>query len=226
MLVSKEFSHGDSVATQLFDAFICGRLYWFIYAILMTYALSPLFWKLKAWNIPLVVLIFAVNIILGLANIELPDILQFKGTLANIGYFILGYIFQLYHDTVSQWAKKLHIPLLVASFAICAWIVYFRLVFWNEMPYWGEMLAACSQLYIFYSFAKILPAKLSVLTFLGAHSLQIMFFDSFFKVILTAILKPSNILMLAVVIIVNMALTSGLCIVIKKIPYVRVLVGL
>lgn len=84
-------------------------------------------------------------------------------------------------------------------------------------------------MYLFYRLAKILPKNVYILKVIGRYSLQIMFFDSIFKVILFMVAdKFISISMLwaIVIAIINVTLGCVCCIIIERIPYVKKLFGL
>lgn len=92
-----------------------------------------------------------------------------------------------------------------------------------------KVILAFSLMYLFYRLAKILPKKIYILKLIGRYSLQIMFFDSFFKVILFMVVdKFISISMLwaIVIAIINVTLGCVCCIIIERIPYVKKLFGL
>lgn len=224
--ISNSHAHGTSIPSQLFDAFVCGNLYWFVYAILLYFLLSPLFWKLKKWNIALIAVIFIINIILDYKKIVLTDILQIGNAFMYIGYYILGYVLQLYQDKLTRFEEKFRLLLFFLSIAISTGTLALRLTVMDMTPYWMKIPAALSIIYLLYLPAKKLPNNIASLDFLGKHALHIMFFDSIFKVILFAIMQPNSITSLGLVIALNISLTCICCLIIKKIPVVRVLFGL
>ena len=226
MFISGDHAHGTSLWAQLYDAFICGNLYWFIYSILITFMISPLFWKLKKRNILLMALIFGLSIALNTAKIQLPDVFQLRRTVDHIGYFIAGYILQMYSEKIAAFAKKHQDLLFFVSFSLVTGVFALRLTIMNGIPYIIRVPLSFAQIYLLFLFAKKLPENNAALTFVGNHSLQVFFFDSFFKVILVAIMRPTTLVQLLLVVLLNISLTCIACAIIKKIPYVRVLVGL
>ena len=74
-----------------------------------------------------------------------------------------------------------------------------------------------------------LPQNLTLLKLAGNYSLQIMFFDSFNKVILFALLQRffhMDLMLILMGVALNLLITIVSCTVIKKIPCVRTLFGL
>ena len=226
IFISDEHAHAASLWEQIYDAFVCGSLYWFIYSILITFMISPLFWKLKKWNILLLVLCFGFYSVVDLFDIKLPNEFQIDQTLFHIGYFIAGYVLQMYGEKISAFAQKHKDLLFFVSLALVTGVLGLRLMTVDNIPYIVKVPLAFAQIYLLFLFAKKLPENNAALTFVGNHSLQVFFFDSFFKVILVAIMRPTTLVQLLLVVLLNISLTCIACAIIKKIPYVKVLVGL
>ena len=226
-VISNAHSHGSTLSAQIYDALICGNLYWFAYAILIMFAVAPILWKLGRYNIILFFAFIAVNMILEFTNIAVTDILQLQSTLSYICYFIAGFILQDFKEQTAQIKQSFRNTLLVFCIILSACILYLRIT--ETIPYlhyWLKVPLTFSLMYILYFISRILPQNLRLLEYLGKHALQIMFLDSFYKVILFALLKPSSVALLAITIVINISLTVISCYVIKKIPFVRTLCGL
>lgn len=224
-LIDSSHAHADSLVDQLINAFATGSLYWFVYAILNMYAASPLLWKMKKGNIALFIALITVSTLLEVTGINLGNILQLHLTITYACYFMGGILLQQYKDELAAIAKKRKAVLVVLASLVIAGILCFKLNYDHPMPHFLKTLLAFSSMYLFYLLARALPQNIKFLSYLGNISLQVMLFDSFFKVILF-VLIPVNLLTVWPVMIINILLTCICCYIIKKIPVVRVLFGL
>lgn len=98
-----------------------------------------------------------------------------------------------------------------------------------EYSFLVKVMLGFSEMYLLLLIASKLPNDVTPLKVMGRYSLQIMFFDSFFKVALFGLLErflTVNVWTALFTIPVNIILGCVVCTVIKRIPYVRKLFGL
>lgn len=224
-LISDTFAHASTVPLQIFDAFVCGSLYWFVYAILIMYIISPLLWKLRRGNVVLFVALLVINTILTRAEVNLGNILQLNDTLLHLCYFVAGIIIQQ-NEHILRNLKKYKIPLFIVCLSTTALILFLCLTKSLKLTYSLNVIFAFAQMYLLYTFANTLPANISVLNYVGKHSLQVMFFDSFYKVVLFALFPTVGPLSIWLIIAANIILTCISTLILRRIPYVRFLFGL
>ena len=224
-LIDNSHAHAAGLFSQLADAFLTGSLYWFIYAILIMYMVAPLLWKMKKGNIAVFIGLITVSTVLEVTDIYLSDILQIHNTVTFGCYFVGGILLQQYKHALCAFAEKRKAMLIAAASLIIVGILCFKANYTQPMPHFLKVLLAFSMMYLLSLAAKALPENIKPLTFIGKISLQVMLFDSFFKVILFTLI-PVTMLTVWPVILINILLTCICCVIIKKIPYVRVLFGL
>lgn len=237
-LVSSEFAHGTSLGEQLFDAYILGNLYWFPYSIMLSYCAATLFWTekdtppagKKRWLLPVFLLcLFAVNIPADLSAVKSLSVFQFGSTLYFFLFFLLGLLIRQYRDPLSRFLQRHQrkiIPLCLLIVCVLPWILVLHRGWHTHL---ARLAMALPGMLVLYWVSRKLPPGLTVLNMLGKYSLQIMFMDSFWKVVLFAVLQPfigADVLLIPLCTAANLALSCLACRIIEKIPGIRFLVGL
>lgn len=224
--IAQEFAHGTSLGQSILDAFLLGRLYWFAYAILLMYLMAPIFWKSREVNIAILICLVGINIFIGHPSI---NIFQIGRTFANVCFFLAGILIQQYECSLALFVKKNNKIILSICWMTLIIIVLLLKTSQLEITFFVKFILAFVQMYILYRVAKNMPPKIKVLKIIGKYSLQIMFFDSFFKVVLYSIANkflPINGVTIVVIIAINITLACMSCVIISKIPIVKKLFGL
>lgn len=235
-LISNEFAHASTLQQQIFDAFINGNLYWFVYSIFLMYCIAPVFWekenRLSSQKniyifISLVIMNTIITFICGdkLFNIK---ILQFGKTLFYLVFFLAGIICNQNKEKISKVLKYKHI-LMTLSVLVTGILSYIIITDYTKNIFPIRFLLAFSLIYLLMLFARLLPLNIKFLKIIGKYSLQLMFFDSFFKVILFAVIGnflTINVWIAVLISIINIILGCILSMIIEKIPYIKTIFGL
>lgn len=188
--VSNEFAHASSYKEQIYRAFINGELYWFIYAIFIMYCVAPFLWEeevkkdYKYRNVFLFILVVIINILLSFMQIDVTriGIFQIGKAIIYFPYFLAGIICNQnsMHNMMHNIMKNKKI--LCCATTIIIVLTFVDLNYELSNNYLFRIILSFALMYVFYSLAKTLPKKVYILKLIGRYSLQIMFFDSFFKV--------------------------------------------
>lgn len=236
--ISSEFAHGDSLWAQVFSAFVVGSLYWFPYAIVLCYCFAIFFWTdkgepaTKSKKLPALVVLIGlifVNCRWYLPDFKVLTILQVGNAIRFFVFFLVGMMIRQYREKLSKLFHKyqpLIITLSMLVLALCSYLVFQS---HGAHNYPAELSLGLSTMVILLAISKAIPQNLNVLHLAGKYSLQIMFFDSFNKVFLFALLPrliPFNLPLILVAVVLNLLITCVACLIIEKIPLVRTLFGL
>lgn len=229
-ILSTSYIHGNSVGMQLFDAFICGQLYWFCYALLIMFAAAPLLWDRKALKWVLLVLLIGANLILVLKGIHLTDILQIHNVLYYCPFFLIGMLLKDYR--MGEWTIKAHLLWLAAALLVGAVTGYLRFHEDVNNIYAVDLFMGLCIMYLLYMIAELIPKKGlpdKWLVTAGTYSLQIMLLDPFLRTVLSKLFlsfMEKGTLMAVIITLLNAAICCLICIVAEKIPVISVLMGL
>ena len=237
-LISSEFAHGTGLAQQLKEAYLVGSLYWFPYAILLCFALAPLFWcKRDARDTPFrgrllnTVLpgLITVNLLADLPSLKGLTWFQFGSALCYGCYFLIGMFVKNHQETLQSALRKYPVPVYTGSLLLTALLLW--LLAGPGVPYsfCVKLPLSLSAMVLLYGLVRQLPENLSWLSAMSRYSLQIMFFDSFYKVVLLAILPrfvSGNLPLIFLSVTANLLLCCLSCRILEKIPGVRRLFGL
>lgn len=225
-LISNEYAHAATLPDQIVDAFLCGSLYWFIYPMFIYYLCAPIFWKLKRTNIAIFVVLLLIN---GYIGYPTSNFLQLWPAFFHGCFFLAGILLQQYEKELSTLNQKYRgIITAVSLFTI----VYLCYLLYTDQTYYSfivRVLLAFSEMYLAWQIIKKLPENITVLKTMGKYALQIMFFDSFFKVVLFLILEKVAVvtpLTGLLTIPANILMGCVACFIIKKIPFIRKFFGL
>lgn len=225
-LISNEYAHGATLPDQIIDAFLYGSLYWFIYPMFIFFLCAPLLWKSKRINIVIFVTLLLIN---GYVGYPTSTFLQLWPAFFNACFFVAGILIQQYEKQLTALVEKYNRIFVLICLSIIAYLVHLLYTGQTYYSFPVRVLLAFSEMYLIWRGAKKLPENITALKIMGKYSLQIMFFDSFFKVVLFLILNKlaiANPITALLTIPVNILLSCIACFIIKKIPFIRKLFGL
>jgi len=214
--ISNEFAHVATLPEQLIDAFLYGELYWFIYPMFIFYLFAPFFWKSKHVNILLFIALIIINCYLGNPTFNL---LQLGAALFHACFFVAGILIQQYEKQLSALVKKCNGIFILACLTIITYITYLLYTKQVYHSFIVKFLLAFTEMYLAWRMSKRIPQNITILKVMGKYSLQIMFFDSFYKVILFMLLSKLAIKSLTTSLLtipVNIFLCCISCFIIKK----------
>ncbi|MBR0281611.1 MAG: acyltransferase [Oscillibacter sp.] len=238
--ISNEFAHASNLVNVLFDAFFIGRLYWFAYCIFLTFLLAPLFWDEtheKRIFIALgclcildaLVIFYPLPEEITVANERISNpFYQISNLLNFFHFFLIGLLVRNHKSALSSPLQRKRF-LLSLAFVAVAFLSFLIMRGTIKQTVFTKTCLAFCLMYPLFLIAKALPKRLTILSQLGQYSLQIMFFDSFYKTLLFKIAArfvELNMITALFICALNIALTYVACTVIRKIPYVRILFGL
>lgn len=242
-----EFAHGDSLLSQLYEAFVVGDLYWFSYAILLMFLIAPLLWKTrtvtfngKTLKLPLCAIIcFVVVILFNTFNgefsfITLPRVLEIDETLKYFPFFLLGFILRNIYPSFGK--SKFGILAVLAVISIPLNCLFFMGKLETFRYFWWITCSTmlCMDIWIMVNPLKKIPQSLGTVS---KYTYQVFFLDSFIKVIIFAVIgkvmgsgiyKNLGMCLLIVVVevLADVIISCIISFVAEKIPVVNILFGL
>ena len=238
MLISTEFSHGLNLGEQLFKSIFFGDQYWFAYAILFLFMIAPLVWKCSTDNpIRWVLSLLFLLIMLSVYDIKqlnfLPNLFQFNNAIHYLWFFIVGYMLKNVivgqKNCISYLKARYSVILLLTTTVIFVYSVLYFEYGMNFYQFPIKPILGLSLATLLYILSSCVPKDSRLLLTISKYSLQIMFFDAFFRVLLFKFLSMFGIMNIGMAIlscVFNVAMTLLSCILIEKIKYIRVLFGL
>ncbi len=229
-LISSAHIHGNDLLYQLFDAFVCGRLYWFCYALLAVYAAAPLFWnnKLRMWVVLIVSL--TANIILDINGIELTYVLQIENVIYQLPFFITGMLLAQYNMLCKPISAAMKSVSSLLSLMIAMIMMYMEFMK-GINNYIINFIMGISIMYVLFNIAVSLKGAVpdKIFTLPARYSLQIMFLDSFYRMLMILVLSKFmnyDICMVLMVSILVVVLSCFTCRLLEKVPVIKILLGL
>lgn len=187
--ISSEFTHGDDILFQLKDAFLYGSLYWFCYAIFLVFAAAPLLWSKSGEGVsPAGIILAAVcglaSTFLPMFGVSIPHIFQLDSAVFYFPFFAAGYCLRQKGVQISSLRTASRLILIsVSIFTIIAFLYLSDTNAAFETFFPVKFLAAYSCIFLICLIvSKLSPGKTA--SSVSGFSLQIMFFDSFFRVVL------------------------------------------
>lgn len=228
--ISSAHIHGEGIGYQLFDAFVCGKLYWFCYALLIMYAAAPLLWNRKLCIWIFMVGSLAANIILSIYNMELTYVLQIENAVYQLPFFMTGMLLAQYNVLRNPVSITLRILSSLAAIMTAVVMIYIELALGVD-SYSINFFMGLSIMYILYNIAVSLNGTVAdkIFTLPSRYSFQIMLLDSFYRILLISVISKFMNYDLWMVIIVSamvLLLSCATCRLLVKIPVIRVFLGL
>ena len=232
--ISAQYAHGDSLLSHLKQAFLYGELYWFCYAAFLIFAAAPLLWKKDGNGIAPFGIAFAVICALSVTflpmfGISIPTVFQFNNAVFYFPFFALGYC--LRHSNFSLNFKRPAVTILLCIVSLSLIILFLFLSDINidyETFFPVKFLAAISLMFLIFLCVRHLTPGRFIST-VSAFSLQIMFFDSFFKIFLLSLFSKlglTGVWICIPVVVTNLLLCILCCRIAEKFKITRKLTGL
>ncbi len=248
LFISDQYAHSETLKGVLIDAFVYGRLYWFPYTIFVIFLITPLFWSRKddgkarrIWVPAVLFTAFLItDIILSARHLENSILyLQINNVLIYLPFFLFGMLIGGYGiDKVESLLTSRMLIKTIVSLVIIGLSAFYLVygmgdgdevkVMW-EQPYLLRFLIALPLIYILFAVSYKLPGGIAPLKLAGEFSLQIMLFDSIFRVVIFELFEKvieHGEWMIPVVTVVSISLSVLTSYIIRKIPVVRTVFGL
>lgn len=247
--ISGDHAHGSSLLYNLYDTFILGGAYWFVYCILLIFLIAPIGWRkngetlahyngkllgivgaLIVFNIITVDFGYAVfpeSIKIGGFELKTP-FFQVERVLMYLPYFLSGMVLKENRETAVGFYKRFFVPILIVSVLMVAGVGFLVIGGVVDKGFFPKMLIAIGLMLLLYTLCSQLRSARFLET-CGKYSLQIMFFDGFYRVVLfTVIAKLTEVrpvYALAVTAVVVPAAVLA-CLILRRIPFIRKMFGL
>lgn len=237
LFITDRYVHSDTTEGIFRDAFLEGRLYWFVYTILILFLIAPLFWKRSRMILTFSVLVLTVILDTYLFLTGKTDavlILQVNNVLVFLPYFLTGILLSFIPREKLTGALRRSRPVLVPlsiAFTVFMCFVYTKgdtVRLPRELIYPLRFFAAFPLIYLIYVLSDLITLKTDVVRSLGRHSLQIMLLDSFFRVVLfdlAAGILPAGEYIIWPVAVLDLIICLAVSVVCSKIPVVDFLIG-
>lgn len=232
--ISSDFAHGSNYADQLIDAFLFGRTYWFAYCLLCMYMIAPIFWKDLEKRVPYCSIIFLCLFVLLNSIVHFKDstktVFQFGTFIWNMPFFICGLLIQSFKANFKNTTLTVfHLFFIMIGVGIFSLMLY---KFLGNI-YFARLLFSLSLIIFVYIICRLVNEQISrkmiFLVLCSQYSLQIMFLDSFFKVILYILvmrfLVPS-VFVAIVISLIDILLSIICCILLKRLNKIKFIFGL
>ena len=235
VFVSAEFRHGGStIVDQISFSFLVGTQYWFAYAIFGIFLLAPLFWDRGGATLPraLVALIVSYIVVLLITIIgynPIPNYFQLQEIIYYLPYFAVGCLInQLNEETRAHYNNRKELICISAIMVFLFSVVYIFIPGIRIHPVRFFIAVAIAYL-IFTAIAQLKTHDNKVLLLISKYSLQIMFLDGLYRVVLFSVVDKVvgiNFLISALISIPTIAFSIITCLIAEKISPIRFLFGL
>lgn len=233
--ISSEYIHGSSFTSQLFSSFILGEVYWFCYTILLIYLLAPLMWKkndekgVTSIGVIIGLVCIIVSTTIDLLGLEILPYFQVVNAIRYYPLFLFGYVLGQHIEKYDNLEKT---PRTILNIFCLVFTLTYFIVLLNDVNvlaiYPFRLITYITVFAVLLAITRKFPSNY-LISLLSKYSLQIMFFDSFYKAILFLIVNRIISLTLWEIIPVatlDISLSVLTCLIISKIPYIKKLFGL
>lgn len=246
--ISNRFSHGANLAEEIYDAFYIGGTYWFVYCLLLLFAISPTIWRkgreLKKYNYTMGSITIAL-IIFNLINIDfsfsffpnsisigsfeaLTPFYQIERACMYMPYFLIGMMIRENENRFVSFVNEKRRIIIATSVTMIGLLSFVILTTDMRKGYLPKMIIAFSTMTILYIFLKQVKHECCILKLMGKYSLQIMLFDSIYRVVLYQLFNmyvDLNVYWAIIICIVTIVLSVESCLIIRKTKFIKVLIG-
>lgn len=231
-IISTEYIYGATFIAQLIDAFFYGGAYWFPLCLLIIYFIYPTIWQVSIKNkVAILLITVIINIVFrNILGIKITDFLQINAIIFHLPYVIIGnLIAEVKYDNYKLRRSFLIVTIMIGfSFLLSILIMNDYLPYLN---YFIKLVLSFIEMIVLLELAKniLILNPQPVIHLLSKFSLQIMFLDSFYKVILFHIFNQFFQITLTIVIIItilNLFLSSITAFLAERYSILSVLFGL
>lgn len=232
--VAPDMSHTGSLIGDIIETLLYGQVYWFCYSLLIMYLIGFFLQKSSKMVILLIILVtIVVNQILEVTDFKVTDILQIRSTLISIVFFEVGLLLRkvitdktTLYDIIGK-RRFFLIPLCIII--SCTLVPFYSNI---KNFYLPSILLAFAMIVLIYYFSMFVERKvkeIKLLNLIGKYTLQIMFIEGFFRIVLfkfcKSIIETTWVSVLFIAII-DIMLCILCCMMIKKIPILRFVCGI
>lgn len=241
IFINNAYAHGNTILSQLYDAFINGGLYWFAYTLFIVNIIGSFIWvdednnKLigdtKKIKIILIVSIL-INILLSLLNINLGTNtynipFQLTKVFYYLPFYLIGYLLKD-KDLLSKLTniKKILIPV---SLVIISLLLVFKTMININMNYIYVLCFGLSVMYLINLIVYKTKGTNKFLLAVGKYSWQIHFLDPFVKILLFMVVGSVGVInngSIILIVLSDVFICVFISIIVDIIPKGRVLFGL
>ena len=235
-VIVRHFAHADTIGGQLYDAFVIGRAYWFAYAIFLMLLIAPIFWEKDEKTAPrkAIVGMIAAAVFSAVCSIKelslLPEAFQIGRTVKHLPFFLSGMVLRYYYPRLKELFVRRHAAVFCFAAAVAAASTLCFAMQWKIDAYLRLLITSYALMVLLLALANAIPENCRTLAQTGRMSYQIMLFDPFYKVVLFAaagkLLGGAPLVIIPLIAVADFALGVITCMVIRKIPGVRILFGL
>lgn len=233
LLFSSDYIHGGSVSEILYEYYIVGSGYWFIYCLFIMYLIAIPLWQVKRNLVICGITIFSVLLNIGfeIHDVTLPEVFQIANTIAYIPYFLIGY--SIKHLNTGEVNNQTRILILILSILVSFALDYLNYTINVDSFYLFSLVHTLARITALYLIVDGLFAnrKIRVLDLLSKYSLQLMFFDSFYKVFIFMLaeaigLSTASLQIAIILAFLNIVFGTISCCIAKRIPALRTAIGI
>lgn len=166
--ISNHFVHADNVREQIIDAFVYGNLYWFCYAILLIFLLSPILWTrdgkgIKRISVYIVIAFAAFSTISQMLNISLPNIFQIKNAIYYFPFFAVGYFINQQKTQFEEMTQKYYIFLtFLSAFVIIGYLSFVLTDTVKDNFFPAKFIVSFALMLFLLRLAKALPKNMTL----------------------------------------------------------------
>ena len=209
----------DSILSSIYRFYLIGEAYWFVYCMFAIYLIAIFFWREnnRKYIFPIAVLLFCINSILGILNVQLfPEqvvigrvvldspLFQIERIMQYLPYFLTGMWLQDVNILMRIDKHKVSISIISAIVVICC--VFIIICGASNKNYLVKLIMAIHEMILLRFIVKTFNNNHKVLSNVGKYSFQIMLFDGFYRVLLFAIMSkffsPTLLIALSIALIV------------------------
>lgn len=191
--ISDKYAHANSIAEQLYDGFVLGRLYWFSYTIFLFYCIAPILWKKKNDKPIVCWVVFGASLVIniidsfyGILDETLP--FQLNSVVEYIPFFSLGLLIQDYKEKIGR-LRDLN-KFFVLGFAVILYCLLYYLTlnyaFFTNYIFWFVRLVLV--MVFLYELVEGLNEN-AIVEKISNYSYQLMLVDSFFRVFILIVIN-------------------------------------
>jgi len=231
-LLGTEYVHADTLPKQIWDAFVCGQLYWFCYCLLIMFAIAPVLWNRRAAQWCVLIVLIGVNVWIGAAQMPLTDVLQIRGVICYSPFFVMGMLLSGYDFPGFRRRGPGRYVCLAISLAgaVVTGFLRFRLIV-DDRSFLCDFVFGICVMYLLYLLASGLEGRKGadrILSVPGRFSYQIMLLDPFWRIAAYALFSlflPDGLLSAVLITAADLLLSCLTCLLLQKIPGLSILTG-
>ena len=174
--------------------------------------------------------VFPSQVVIAGGQVISRPLYQVENLVLFFPYMLIGYLLQFHGEILTLFRKRTILTAVLCVAVIALAVIAVDALYDGENVWTTKFILTMPLSILLWMAVRKLPPHIGFLEMLNKYALQIMFLDSFYKIILfklfARVVPINNILIVALIAAIDIGLSCLTCRVVERIPVANRLIGL